>query len=93
MKERREELAALCHEQWAGWMKHLFSKCEQVIHGEDIVEDIGLLIPQGYVDALQKQMKTAYADLSPAEQDADRKEADRFIALLTTDCSKGDSHE
>jgi hypothetical protein len=29
LREKREELAALCHKQWSGWMKHLFSKLYQ----------------------------------------------------------------
>lgn len=81
----RETMAALCHEQWSGWMRHLFSKCKTAIHGGDVVEDIGLLIPQAYVEALQKQMSMAYDELSPSEQDSDRREADRFLALIKDD--------
>jgi hypothetical protein len=28
----REALADLCHEQWSGWMRYLFSKCEEIPH-------------------------------------------------------------
>ena len=74
---RREILAALAHRQWSGWMEYLFSKC--------IVADDGsgnLIIPSGYVQALERQIQTKYAQLTEAEKELDRKEADRVLAVL-----------
>ena len=71
----REELAALAHEQWSGWMKHLFSKC--------ITNEYeGMIIPKWAVDRWIRQMNTNYNGLSEEEKDSDRFEADRVIKLL-----------
>jgi len=71
----REKLANLCHEQWSGWMKYLFSKCE-------LTWKDGVHIPIEYAERWQRQMETPYSKLSASEQDSDRKEADKFLALL-----------
>jgi hypothetical protein len=72
----REKLAALCHEQWSGWMKYLFSKCEKTT-GE--VE--GMIIPEWAVKRWMRQMNTPYLQLSIEEKESDRKEADKFLEL------------
>lgn len=72
--ELREELAELCHRQWAGWMEYLFSKCSG--DGESIV------IPEWAVARWKRQIATDYKDLSGPEQDSDRKEADKFISIF-----------
>jgi uncharacterized protein (DUF433 family) len=64
----REQLAALCHEQWSGWMRYLFENCS--------------LIPEAFAIRWKRQMNTPYAELSEAEKESDRKEADRFLSLL-----------
>jgi hypothetical protein len=68
-REAREEIAALCHDQWSGWMRYLFEHCS--------------LIPESFAIRWKRQMNTSYADLSEPEKENDRKEADRFIALLS----------
>lgn len=73
----REKLAALCHEQWSGWMKYLFSKCP------DYTETGATIINPDYENRWVRQMETPYAELSEAEKDSDRKEADRFLAILS----------
>lgn len=75
----RERLAALAHEQWAGWMRYLFSRCEGPM---PTWESDGLLMPIEWVKRWERQMNTPYADLSEAEKDSDRKEADRVLAAL-----------
>ena len=67
----REELANLCHEQWSGWMKYLFSKMS-----ED-KSNLGpyLFMPKWAEDRWKRQMNTAYKDLSEEEKESDRKEA------------------
>jgi len=71
-----EELARLCHDQWSGWMQYLFSKIKDNNNGT-------YTIPPGYSEKWRRQMFSDYADLSKEEQDSDRKEADRFLALLS----------
>jgi len=76
--EMREKLAALCHDQWSGWMEYLFSKCHKA------PSSIGSMavIPGWAVLRWRRQMVTPYAKLSEEEKNSDRKEADRFLALL-----------
>lgn len=71
----REKLAALCHEQWSGWMEYLFAK-------GTLNDDGTWTMPAWAVERWTRQMKTPYAELSADEQDADRAEADRFLALM-----------
>lgn len=73
--ELREQLADLCHEQWAGWMIYLFDKCKPVGDGS-------FIIPKEWVDRWAKQTMTLYSKLSEDEQESDRKEADKFLAAL-----------
>ena len=77
----REELADLCHKQWSGWMEYLFSKCtaETGQFGRDTGN---LVIPERSVERWQRQLHTPYADLSEDERESDRKEADKFIAIM-----------
>jgi len=56
-------------------MEYLFSKC--TFH-----EDGTATIPSWAVERWQRQMLTPYEELSEKEQDSDRKEADKFLALL-----------
>lgn len=75
MSVLREELANLCHEQWAGWMMYLFSKCRTM-------QGRSLIIPAEFVDRWQRQMNTPYAELSESEQNSDRTEADKFLKVF-----------
>lgn len=71
----REKLADLCHEQWSGWMEHLFSKCLENVDGH-------AMIPKEFVARWKRQMDTPYKDLSEDEQNSDRREADKFLAVI-----------
>ncbi len=73
--ELREALAALCHEQWTGWMHYLFSKSPTNAIGQRT-------IPREWVSRWQRQMDTPYAQLSEPEKNSDREEADRVLSLL-----------
>jgi len=70
----REQLADLAHQQWSGWMEYLFSQCK-------VNADGTATIPAWAVSGWCRQMKSAYADLSEDEQESDRKEADRVLAV------------
>jgi hypothetical protein len=71
----REKLAALAHDQWAGWMKHLFRKCQ-------FNPDGTATIPKWAVDRWMRQMATDYDALSEDEKESDRREADRYLGIL-----------
>ncbi len=78
----RERVADLCHKQWSGWMEYLFSKCFAEV-GQFDRETGNLVIPGWAVKRWRRQMKTSYTDLPEEEKESDRKEADRFFALLS----------
>ena len=82
--ELREELAKLAHEQWSGWMDYLFSKCINYKAGTIQAEAGAVIIPKWAVDRWRGQSKTIYSDLTPAEMDSDRTEADKFLAVFNT---------
>ncbi len=76
----REKLANLCHQQWSGWMKYLFSKCE--------LDDDVATIPEWATERWQRQLMTPYSELSEEEKNSDRVEADKFIKLLKEEIDK-----
>jgi len=71
----KEQLAKLTHDQWSGWMKYLFSK-------GTFNEDGTWTMPLWAVIRWTKQMETPYSELSKSEQDRDRIEAEKFLAVL-----------
>ena len=73
----RRELADLCHEQWSGWMRYLFQFGIQN-------EDGTFTMDADKVARWRRQMNTPYRDLTEPEQDSDRQEADKFLALMST---------
>lgn len=80
----REQLAALAHEQWSGWMRYLFSRCSTAHEtgGPGFsISGVGYHIPSEWAARWKRQIDTPYADLSDAEKDSDRKEADRVLAI------------
>jgi len=77
----REDLAALCHEQWSGWMEYLFSKCIDKYYNHKTMKP-DITIPKWAVDKWRQQMRTAYKDLREEEKESNRKEVDRFIKLF-----------
>lgn len=70
-----EALADYAHGAWAGWMQHLFSNCQIHPNGS-------ITIPADLVERWQRQIGTAYADLTPAEQESDRVEARAILRRL-----------
>ena len=71
----REELAALSHVQWSGWMRYLFSVSHKGGLGT-------VLLDQEHVERWTRQAEMPYADLPEDEKSSDRVEADKVIALL-----------
>lgn len=71
----REQLAELEHERWSRWMQHLFSQ-------STVNADGSVTIPAWAVERWKRQIEASYAELSEAEKDSDRAEADRTLKLL-----------
>lgn len=74
----REQLADLCHRQWTGWMRYMFSKGISNFDGT-------WTMPAKMVERWTRQMNTPYSQLSQSEQDSDRSEADRFMEVIQED--------
>ena len=77
-----EKLAALAHEQWAGWMRYLETKVEWR-------EGIGWVIPEEVIIRWQRQIHTVYEDLPEAEKESDRIEARKVWAVVLDHLSGG----
>ena len=80
--DMREKMAALCHDQWAGWMEYLFLKSKQV--------DGCVIIPAWAVERWRRQVATRYPDLSEDEKNSDRNEADRFLSIFNAEIKRKD---
>jgi len=79
----REKLAKLSHEQWSGWIKHMFAKCSETCPEDGkLFHQECLIIPQWAVERWTRQANTQYKDLAEREKDSDRAEADRVIAVF-----------
>lgn len=74
----KEQLAAYAHQAWSGWMQYLFSKSTECADGS-------ASIPAWAVSRWKRQMITPYPSLPPDEQESDRAEADKILAI----CRKG----
>lgn len=80
--DMREKMAALCHDQWAGWMEYLFLKSKQV--------DGCVIIPAWAVERWRRQVATRYPDLTEDEKNSDRNEADRFLSIFNAEIERKD---
>ncbi len=84
MSKLQEQLAELAHDQWSGWMEYLFDKCIDYKPGKVQAEEGAVVIPKWAVERWVRQAGTKYCDLSSLEQDSDRAEADKFLAVFRT---------
>lgn len=71
----REQLAALAHAQWVGWMTYLFEKSR---HNDDGT----VTIPAWAVLRWKRQVVTPYHDLPEEEKESDRAEADKVRMIV-----------
>lgn len=76
-RDLRERVAALCHDQWAGWMRYLLDRTITV--GYDCEE---IQIQSADVKRWMRQIHTPYSELPNEEQESDRIEADKFLSLF-----------
>ena len=86
---RREQLAALEHEQWAHWTRYMLEVLEPLLaYGRGVVRessshgfgDAGAIKA---IEALQRwtrQIETPYVDLTEQEKESDREWADKVLA-------------
>lgn len=70
-----ESIAAIQHDIWSHWMKYLFSVSAANPDGS-------VTIPANNVERWRSQMRTEYKDLSHAEQQSDREQAEKVMSVL-----------
>ena len=70
-----ERLAGIEHQRWADWQRYVFAT-------STINADGTATIPAWAVQQWQRQIETAYHDLSPREQESDRAQVHRYWVLL-----------
>lgn len=71
-----EQLAAIEHERWADWQRHLHSKCKTMAAYK------GLIIPAEFVEQWERLIATPYAELSEKEKESDREQVRRYWDLI-----------
>lgn len=81
----REDLARIQHGIRAHWMHYLFSVCTNNLDGSRT-------IPADKVQRWIRQIYTRYADLSNAEQESDREQADKIITGLNDTLQKWEGY-
>ena len=81
----RERIAAIQHAIWSHWMTYQFSVCLRN-------DDGTMTIPAQKVMRWERQAATPYAELSEAERESDRHQADRILVAAVTPhrAGKGD---
>lgn len=79
-KELREEMAKQEHDRWARWQRYLHSKCTK--------SEGFLIIPQNLVERWERQINTAYEDLSEEEKDSDRRETEPYFTIMKSEINK-----
>jgi hypothetical protein len=67
--------AALEHDRWTRWQKHLFGRCQENSDGS-------MTISAADVARWKRQIETGYAALSEAEKESDRREAREYLPLV-----------
>ena len=74
-----EQLAAVQHDIWSHWMKHLFEV--SIINRNGTVT-----IQADKVERWKRQMNTSYWELSHKEQASDIEQAIKVIEVLKDEC-------
>ena len=70
-----DELAALEHQRWAHWQQYVHEKGERRPDGS-------LVLPAELVARWQRQIDTAYEDLSNEEKESDREQVQKYLPIL-----------
>ena len=70
-----DALAAIEHERWAHWQKHLHGQCEQQ-------EDGSLRIPADLVKRWTLQIETPFSELTDEEKESDRDQVLRYLPTI-----------
>jgi hypothetical protein len=70
-----EKLAAVEHERWSHWQRHLHEQCTPGADGS-------LTIPPHLVRQWTAQMNASYTQLTEQEKQSDREQVDRYLPVI-----------
>jgi hypothetical protein len=70
-----DDLAHIEHERWCHWQAYMHSMGVRQRDGS-------LLIPRDLVDRWDRQIGTAYANLSEKEKESDREQVRKYLPLI-----------
>lgn len=75
LDELIEVLANIEHERWAHWQRYMHSKCKRKNDGS-------LVIPPELVAQWERQIASAYNELSEGEKESDRDQVQRYLPIV-----------
>ncbi len=70
-----ERLAAIEHERWSHWQRHLHDQGQRHPDGS-------ITLPADLVARWEQQIATDYAGLSPEEKESDRVQVRRYLPII-----------
>lgn len=83
-RELMETLAAVEHERWSHWQRHVHSRCSPNADGS-------LTIPAELVARWTDQMSTPYPELSEEEKESDREQVRRYLPAVAAALRNGEA--
>ncbi|EKS71737.1 hypothetical protein [Caballeronia zhejiangensis] len=76
-----EDLARIEHERWSHWQMYMHGKGSRQPDGS-------LLLSHDLVEHWDRQIRTAYDDLTESEKEGDREQVRRYLPLIVDALSK-----
>lgn len=70
-----EQLASIEHDRWAHWQRYIHTHCERRADGS-------LVIPPDLVARWERQIETAFVDLSEDERESDRQQVRKYLPVV-----------
>jgi hypothetical protein len=77
-----EQLAAVEHERWSHWQRHVHSKGVSQPDGS-------LLLPPDLVLRWERQINTKYEELDEQEKASDREQVKKYLPIIASALSRG----
>ena len=70
-----EQLTSIEHDRWAHWQRYIHTHCERRADGS-------LVIPPDLVARWERQIETAFVDLSEDERESDRQQVRKYLPVV-----------
>lgn len=76
-----DRLAAIEHQRWAHWQRHLHDQCTEL-------DDGSLVIPAELVRRWDRQISTPYDNLAPEEKRSDQEQVMNYLPTIISALSQ-----